>query len=139
MGSQSLKPHLPLFPDKARAQGTQSPRIPQLHCSYVKSHKGQLLLVTLDPMTCEVPGQDKASSPPPQCLFYNPSKEEGCQPLFLHRRGEKPSCSSSHILFERSAKVQLPAQLTKETSLQLKLYQTPSSDLMACRKTSTSI
>ncbi|CAB1435640.1 unnamed protein product [Pleuronectes platessa] len=41
-------------------------------------------------------------------------------------------------LYERSAKVQLPAHLIKETSSQIKLYQTPSSDLMSCKRTSTS-
>ena len=89
------------------------------------------------------PGQYKATSPPPRSLSSIRLWAEG-RPASLAASltGEAwflQVISSLRVqLYERSAKVQLPAHLTKETSSQLKLYQTPSSNSMSCRGTSTS-
>ncbi|CAB1442867.1 unnamed protein product, partial [Pleuronectes platessa] len=110
-----------------KASRTQSPRMPHVHLFQttshrgVKSYKGHLLLVTLGPG----PVRSKAAS-----LFSCIAEGEAWLLQLI---------SSLRIqLYERSAKVQLPAHLIKETSSQIKLYQTPSSDSMSCKRTSTS-
>ncbi|CAB1436945.1 unnamed protein product [Pleuronectes platessa] len=102
-------PQVSIVLEKARAQGTQSPGFLNFtqRCEKLPiGHSGQ----------------------GPVLPAFSPASPEG-----------EPGYSSSHLLFpsnERSAKVQLPAHLTEETSSYFKLYPTPSCDSMSCRKNS---